>query len=354
MRSFRVRVSAYLLTLSMIPCGHADYQFAPAGPAATATPSTATTTNTTSSSISKTPSSTPAVTETTGSAQPGSGSSINPSASKGKKSQKSGAGANAAVGEALKAAGQALMSNPPTVPMGIVLMMMGMLAMAQSGHDSDAADESAATYNASVIGSGLSPNETTATAAKDAASGKSGFETQEAEAKLKEAGFTFDGKNFTGPDGKVIPATAFNSASGLAAAGLDPGAYSEAQKISAEALKKAGYDGAPSVSGVGVASGGGGGGGASELGGESSEGSLAIASFKNPFSLSEGQRKQIVAGKTVLFDGEPIGARGQNIFDMVHMAYGRKVDGGHFILHEAPPVRAPANDSHIRPGLKSR
>src|SRR5882757_7557302 len=80
--------------------------------------------------------------------------SINPAANQGKQSQDSGSGANAAAGAALIAAGMALMANPPTQPAGAALIAMGMLALAQSGADSGAADQSAATAASSVNGVG--------------------------------------------------------------------------------------------------------------------------------------------------------------------------------------------------------
>src|SRR5262245_48501504 len=64
---------------------------------------------------------TPARTETRGNA---GGSTINPGAKQGENSQKGGAGTNAGVGAALMAAGAALMANPPTMPMGAMLMAM--------------------------------------------------------------------------------------------------------------------------------------------------------------------------------------------------------------------------------------
>jgi hypothetical protein len=64
---------------------------------------------------------------------------------------------------------------------------------------------------------------------------------------------------------------------------------------------------------------------------------------------ANGQRKGLTAGKTVLFDGDPIGVRGDNIFAMVHTCYQTKREGAQFIETEGrangvqtASLRAPA------------
>ena len=64
----------------------------------------------------------------------------------------------------------------------------------------------------------------------------------------------------------------------------------------------------------------------------------------NPFNIDGDKKGQLVAGKTVMFDGEPIGVRGQNIFDMVHSCYQKKREGKHFIETEMDvATRLPAS-----------
>ncbi len=287
--------------------------------------------------------------------------SINPGAQTGERSQAAGAGTNAMAGIALMAAGAAMMANPPTVPPGVVLMMMGIMAMQQSGHDSNAAGQSHNTYNESLNGDTTQPG--------PLADGSSGFDAdklKDAEKKLGEAGYQTTKNGFIGPDGKLIPHEAFNSADSIQAAGLDPQGFKEAQSI----LDGMNTVGAPeglgkAVSGVPVA--GGGGGGSSSAGdGSGSEYSSASANGSNPFGLNADDKRKLIAGKTVMFDGEPIGVRGNNIFEMVHQCYQKKRQGNHFIEAggdsivpasvsasspvSMPVMRAPASTRPVRQG----
>lgn len=283
----------------------------------------------------------PAVTPT-----PPKSASINPSANQGQQSQNSGAGANAAAGAALIASGMALMSQPPTVPAGAALIAMGMLALAQSGHDSGAANQSAATGASSVYGNG-----STSTAAKDAVanpqlgSGKSAFNSQavkDAQASLANAGYSVTPSGLTTPDGSTIPNSAFNSAGGMAAAGLG----SDQIKAVQDALGKVNSDigsGAGKISAVAVSEGGGGGSSADKPASED----FSFTDKGSVFGLSDAAKKAMVAGKTVNFDGDPIGVRGNNIFDMIHVAYQKKRDSHDFLDSESgaasPTLRAPAS-----------
>lgn len=264
--------------------------------------------------------------------------SINPGSQEGQKSQSGGAGTNAAVGSGLMAAGAALMSNPKTVPPGVALMAMGMLAMMQAKEDSGAAGQSAATGFASNVNDGsvtpgaVDPNGTGAFAEA---------KIKEGQAKLGEAGYKMTSKGLTGPDGSFIPAKAFDSPSSMAAAGMSPSTIAAVQEGLADA--QAGAAGsAARVSGVAVNTGGGGGGsGITE--GDSSGSSESGTGMANPFNIGADKRGSLVAGKTVMFDGEPIGVRGQNIFDMVHTAYQKKREGKHFIETNDVATRSPAS-----------
>jgi hypothetical protein len=262
---------------------------------------------------------------------------INQGSNQGQASQSSGSGANAAAGAALMAAGAALMSNPPTVPQGAMLMAMGILAMMQSGHDGDAAGQSGNTGLASVQGN---PGTTTN---PDPATGSSAFtdsKIAQGKAALEAQGYKM-GPNgtLTTPDGNTIPASAFNSPSSMAAAGMSPQTIADAEKILADAEKDA-----PKVSGVAVNSSGGGGGMAVSEGEGSGEANATGGMTFNPFNLNADAKAKLIAGKTVMFDGEPIGVRGQNIFDMVHTCYQKKRKGNHFIETENDvSVRSPAS-----------
>ena len=71
-------------------------------------------------------------------------------------------------------------------------------------------------------------------------------------------------------------------------------------------------------------------------------GAFKLPAFKNPFAVTNGDRKQIVAGKTVSFGGRR-GVRGQNIFEMVHSAYAKKRERANFVNNgPVVPVRLPA------------
>lgn len=304
------------------------------------------------------PSSTAAVRESAGTSTAATTTpntiSINPSAAAGKQSQGSGAAVNQAAGQALMAAGSALMSHPPTVPAGAALMAMGVLAMMQSGHDSGAAGQSAATFGASSLdtgslGTNISPNSA-------GTAGYSDPKIAEAEAKLEEAGYKVTAKGVTNPDGSFTPASAFSSPGAMSAAGMDPAAVKEASKVTAalndEISKLGGH-----VSGVAVNEGGGGGYSAPTENNSDNEG-LSLSKYGNPFAMNAAMKKNLIAGKTVNFDGEPIGVSGNNIFDMVHTAYEKKRAAHTFIETESggPQVlmRAPASvvGRSLRPGSR--
>jgi hypothetical protein len=268
-----------------------------------------------------------ATTETSGSTTPAV-PSINPSASAGQASQGAGAGANQAAGQALMAAGSALASNPDTRAEGLALMAMGALALAQSAHDSNAADQSANTLAASNSTS-LTPN--SAGTAGFSAQAKQGLQT------LADNGYSVSAAGVTNPDGSLTPASAYSSPSAMAAAGMSPAVVAEAKKVTdalnAEMAK---------VGSVGVSSEGGGGQGPAAASNSNGE-TLVLGKYKNPFALGIADKSKLVAGKTILFDGEPIGVSGGNIFDMVHAAYEKKRGMNTFIETEGPSLRAPAS-----------
>ncbi len=268
----------------------------------------------------------------------GTQNTINQGANTGQASQNAGSAANAAAGAALIASGMALLPNPPTAAQGAALIALGMMALAQAGHDSGAAAASGRTAAASVL---QNPGGQGAETQKPEM-GQADFYNQmkKAEAALKANGYSFDKGGLTGPDGKTIPKSAFNSMSSMAAAGIDPKALAEVNKVNAAiADELAKYK----VSSVGVNNVAGGGMGEGEgVGVTGEEQSGAVV---DPFALNADKQKSLLAGKTVNLDGEPIGVAGANIFEMVHDAYQKKRSGNQFIEVEAgaPPVRKPAS-----------
>lgn len=266
---------------------------------------------------------------------PVSNASINPAANQGQQSQNGGAGANDAAGAALIAAGAALMANPPTQPAGAALIAMGMLALAQGAADSNAANQSGQTAAASVNGT------TTPTTPTNPAlgTGTSAFQSPAAAtgtAALTSAGYSVTPTGLVNPDGSLTPNSAFNSPGGMAAAGMSPATIKAVQ----DALANVQGSG-PKISNVAVSEGGGGG------SGSGAGNDFSILGRKSAFQMTDAMKKQMVAGKTVLFDGDPIGVRGQNIFDMIHTAYQRKSDRHDFLdgggLAAAPALRSPAS-----------
>jgi hypothetical protein len=250
---------------------------------------------------------------------------INSAALAGLAAEKEAQMMNMMIGAALMAAGMA--SQPPNVP----LLMMGALAMAQGGADGGAAGQSGNT--AAVSAEQTNPG---------LGAGTSGFNNpavSSGQTYLNDNGYTVSPDGVKNPDGTTMPASAFSSPSSMAAAGMDQATIAAAQKAIASVE---GSGGGPKVAGVGVVEGSGSGGGS----GGNYEGMPGNGArhIYNPFALNSKQKNQITSGITVLFDGEPIGVKGQNLFDMIHVAYDRKKLGNHFLENDAGvAVRAPAS-----------
>ncbi len=264
---------------------------------------------------------------------------INNGANTGQASQNGGAGANNAAGAALIAAGTAMLPNPPTAPMGAALIALGIIALMQGAHDSNAAGQSGATGAASVFNNG----QTQKNEAGAYDNGKTAFNNptvKKAIEALKEKGYNVTEKGLSKPDGTTVPMSALQSSAGLKAAGIDPDALKKAQDIAAKAVD--GY----SVSSVATAGGGGGGGAAHDIGpggGEEADGGKFDA-----FSLGADAQRALMAGKTKNLDGDPIGVAGANIFEMIHEAYQKKRTGDQFVEHEEAAARAPASIKHAK------
>lgn len=272
--------------------------------------------------------------------------SINPSANQGMNAENGAAGTNNAAGAALIAAGMPMLAQPPTMPMGMMLIAMGALALAQGGADSGAAGQSQATYNSSLNGAA----NTASNPALSQGSGSGAF--QQANQALAGTGASMSAAGLTMPNGTVIPPDQIGTQAGMSAAGMSPDQINQVQ-AKLDSLRGGGGSGSangPKVASVGVSEGGG--------GGPASKGNTGTFSFGkfNPFNISSKIKKQMVDGKTVLFDGEPIGVRGQDIFDMIHAAYKKKRDRQNFIevTLEDEISRAPASIEVARPAAKKK
>jgi hypothetical protein len=273
---------------------------------------------------------------------PASGNpSINPSAAQGRDSQNGGKDANNAAGAALIAAGVPLLAQPPTMPMGMMLIAMGILALQQGSHDGNAAGQSANTYGASLNGG--SNGGTNGSGSNPAfGQGPSGYQQQQAQAALGQVGASLGSDGLHLPDGTVIPTNQIGTSAGMNQAGI-PLDQQNQIKQKLDGLGGAGGAGGTSekkVSSVGVTEGGG-------TGPANGAGAGSSTVF-NPFNINNGYKKELINGKTVLFDGEPIGVRGNDIFEMIHAAYKKKRERADFIeatLDDLiPPAgRSPAN-----------
>jgi hypothetical protein len=230
-------------------------------------------------------------------------------------------------------------------------MAMGQMAKKQADHDNNAANQSGATFAATALGGATGTNPAAPNPSDP--TGKSGYQDPkiaEALKKFTDAGYKVTDAGLVHPDGKLTPASAFNSAASMAAAGLDPRGINESQKVLAVVNQELGKTN--KMGSMSVATEGGGGAGGSAADNDSHSGG-ANQKF-DPFGLGAERKKALIAGKTVLFDGEPIGVAGNNIFEMVHTAYQKRRKGNQFIETEIASgggggamvpasVRGPAN-----------
>lgn len=257
-------------------------------------------------------------------------STINPGAKKGQSSQSGGSAANAMMAAMLLAACLA-----PCPKCAMPLCAMSALAAAQAAHDAGAAGESS---NVAGI-----TNKDGVTTPSPYANGKSNYADTRKKAldKLKAEGYQLTSSSLINPDGSITPLSAFNSSGSMAAAGLDQNSIDQVKKITAEAEKAYGLS-AKRDMGVAVSSGGGGGSSGNSPDSASSEDSTPAAF--NPFAIGDQKKKDLMSGKTVMFDGEPIGVAGSNIFETVHDAYQKRRRGNQFIEGSGPSSdRVPAS-----------
>lgn len=268
---------------------------------------------------------------------------INNGANTGQGSQDSGSAANAI------AAAMLMMACMATQPPNMALCAMGALAAMQAGHDSGASGQSGNTANATVAGGGTNgggtggTDPTTATSEGGPGSlddnGKpSVYKDPAVQAGLNalhQGGWKVDEHGAVLPDGKKVPASAFNSPSSMSAAGLDGAAAAKIlPKINAAVAAAT----AGRASSMGLADGGGGGSSGAGINIED----YKLPKFANPFGGDAAATAKMLAGKTVLLGGEPVGVKMDNIFAIINRAYGRKNENEEF-FRDRPAFRLPAS-----------
>lgn len=270
-----------------------------------------------------------------------SSSNINQGARSGQGAEAIGAAANAAIGATLIATGRPLLSNKKTRPKGMMLIALGMTALAQAAATMGASKGSKGVGDATDIDFGAYGSEAfNANDSLDVATQKSMAEYQKLNvdkklAELKEQGFMVDPKtgNVITPDGE-FGAGSLSMASALE--GLDGQTAAELKEKLDQTNAK--YADRMKVISMDLDSGGGGGGGGSRSGR-----SFDIPDYSALLNGTVKERKPAsVAGLQVMAGGEPIGVRADDIFQMVHRRYQSKRKSNLFI--ESPDVESKKSD----------
>ena len=272
---------------------------------------------------------------------------INQAAKQGNSSQMIGGLINGAVGAGLIAWGVQSKNN--------MMIMMGVMALGQAAATMAAAGQSSGTGDASVAGWGdysLSPG--SGTPVDDGGSGGAGgsgtITPSGVQNQIKDGLKALSGqgiqmnvaaKTVTMPDGTVKSFDDFKDANSMAAAGMSPAqtsaALAAADKLTKDAVAKYGGVDSPRVVAVGVETGGGDGGAGYGGGSESdSRDNFWAGAHRQP---SAADKARMIAGKSILAGGEPIGVKGDDIFQMIHRHYDMKRRGNEFIVEVAAGER---------------
>jgi len=273
---------------------------------------------------------------------------ISPNSAESKKTLEMGTALNMA------ASGLLITQCVRSKPNNLSLCAMGLAAAAQALANKQGADQSG---NVNMQSSGWDipkdDPQTTPAGMEGVKEGTTlgGFKNdkvQQALKALKDAGYQMDEKGLTSPDGTFTPAGSLGSSSALSAAGMSASSIQEAQKVLASVNQE--LSRMANVSPVGVVESGGGYSYSSSSGSDGD--SMGMVGSNKPFLLNAGQKQALMAGKTVMFQGEPIGVPGRNIFDMMRVAYERRsaknlfVDSGAALpSNQGPVVRTPASAS---------
>jgi sterol desaturase/sphingolipid hydroxylase (fatty acid hydroxylase superfamily) len=275
-------------------------------------------------------------------------------ANTGAASQTAGSTTNRVIGMMLIPSGISLTrgSDPTQISIGISMITMGVIAVAQSSADSSAAGQSQTTANTTTAStSGASTASTTgasgtgsgATGAVDGGVGAAFASPagKQAVAAIANAGGSLTTAGVVMPNGKTYPLSTFSSPQALAAAGLGPDATATRSKLESlgrqVASNQAGMNTASTARSETVSNAP----GANPPAATGTAHSAEATVGNNPFLISAAQREQLIAGKTILYNGEPAGVRSDNLFSMVHRAYERHASLGEFITTTQAVAPAP-------------
>ncbi len=280
--------------------------------------------------------------------------SANESANKGKSSQNMGQGVNMVAGAGLMAFGAykeyAGGDGTPYFIMGGLALVQGAMMGGNASDSGKTADATVDCWLPPCNGTPTNPGDPKDPNKPPPGGGdgpKGGFVNKDIKKgleELKKAGYTITPKGVTGPDGKFTPASTYSTPAGMASAGFSPSTIKDIQAAIGTIQQTTSKIGAGNVAGMALAdSGGGNDSGAGGAGSGAEGGALKFPTYKNPFAMGNDDKQKMVAGKTVSFGGDPIGVRGQNIFEMVHSCYEKKRQRSNFIENEGAVMRAPAS-----------
>lgn len=292
-------------------------------------------------------------------AQAASQPNINNSASQGQTSQLASAGVSLVVAGGLYALYE---SDPTKFSWAAPMAAMAALQAVQTGIS---AALSGKTKNATAPGGGMNftnnPGGTNDTNNDNTTPGPTNTDTKvdpielvkdgtQTLNNLASKGFTIDKTTgtITAPDGSKKSSKDFATPQAMAAAGFSPGAIEMASaavdKLTKEGMAKYGAVDSPRVVAMGVETGGGAG-----YSGDSGNHPSFDSYFKGLRGLSSADRARMVAGKSVIAGGAPIGVKGDDIFQMISRRYASKRSGNEFI--EIAENRVPAG---LAPGLAAQ
>lgn len=260
---------------------------------------------------------------------------INQGAGEGKKSQLAGMASNLASAAMMVAVAQTM---PETSPMKYVMYGMAALSAAQGimlGADAgkSAATEQASQYNPASTnfdsGSYTDPGSTYSPDMNGSISDMALKNPAGAAAinALKDAGYKLDSNGLTDPSGKTTPLSAFSSPAAMSAAGITSDVIEKVKAIG----EKVSGDASNRVISMGVDGGAGGGSRSPSSDDDAWAKSMSAWTMKNPFAKSKEDQRNLVAGKSVTLNGEPIGVAADNIFNRISKHYNNKKQLKEFI-----------------------
>jgi hypothetical protein len=266
--------------------------------------------------------------------------SMNQSANQGASSQYMAAGIDGAVGVGLfiyyesNCPGTGAANSCWAGPMAAMALLQAVTSLATAGQSGDTG---AATTGGTYGNSPYTYPSSTPYTYPSGSYGNSGLSStggtitpQQALSTLNAQGVSADpaAGTVTAPDVGTQPMSNFSSPGALAGAGYSPSQIAAATAELDKLNKQAAAD-APHVLAVGVDTSGGGGG----LGAGDDAGNNAMNSYLATLrrGLSSLQKAKMAAGKSLLAKGQPIGVKGDDIFQMIHRRYDTKKQGNEFL-----------------------